>query len=147
MGMMNIKEYHKNHFNYNPVTGKITRDDRANSNGSLDHYGYLIIKVKGKQFKAHRLAWLLHYGDFPENEIDHINCVRNDNRICNLRDVTRGDNNRYNKKKRNKDTGEFGIYIDRTKGLKKKYGTRVNGKTYRFYTIEEAKKFKNESTN
>lgn len=66
-----LKEYILKHFQYK--NGIITRDDRKNSNGSLDKDGYLILKVKNKQFEAHHIVWLLNYGDFPKQEIDHIN--------------------------------------------------------------------------
>lgn len=55
----------KNSFSYDPKTGKIDRLNRKNSNGSYDKDGYLIIKFKGRQYKAHRLAWLLYYGILP----------------------------------------------------------------------------------
>ena len=47
----------------------------------------------------------------------------------------------------NKDTGVRGVYIDRTKGLKKKYATKIDGVTYRFYTVEEADNFRREKLN
>ena len=78
-----MEEYIFKHFKYNK-DGTITRDDRKNSLGSYDKDGYLILKIKGKQFKAHRIAWLLNYGEFPKGEIDHINRCRTDNRIENL---------------------------------------------------------------
>lgn len=40
---------------------------------------------------AHRVVWYLHHGYWPEN-IDHINGIRTDNRICNLREVTHEEN-------------------------------------------------------
>ena len=49
-------KYIRKHFTYNPDTGIITRNDRSNSNGSYDKDGYLIIKVKTRQIKAHRIA-------------------------------------------------------------------------------------------
>lgn len=134
-----FKEYIFKNFSYNPLTGKITRNDRKNSNGSFDKDGYLIIKIKGKQFKAHRLAFLLYYGYFPKKEIDHINRIRTDNRILNLREVTRLENIKNITKKINKNTGEVGIYLDKTKGLKKNICFKYKNKTYRFYSIEEAK--------
>ena len=118
---MKVEDYIKSFFSYDKDTGVLTRLDRKNSIGSLDAYGYLVIKVKGKQYKAHRLAWFLHYGEFPKHNIDHINHIRTDNRIINLRDVTQAENNRNNTKKINKDTGVFGVCLDKTKGLKKKY--------------------------
>lgn len=137
-----IETYIKEHFTIQD--GVIHRDDRKNSEGSLDKDGYLIIKVKTKQFKAHRIAWLLYYGRFPEKEIDHINGNRLDNRKENLRESNRVEQCRNRLYVPNKQTGEIGIYIDHTKGLKKKYATKVNCKSYRFHTLEEAKAFRKE---
>lgn len=138
-----ILEYIANHFSYNPESGMITRDDRRNSAGSFDKDGYLILKIKGNQFKAHRVAWFLHYGVFPEMEIDHINRNRSDNRICNLRDATRTCNIRNMAKTANPETGVIGVYLDKTtKGLKKKFTTRIQGKTYRFYSVQDAIDFR-----
>lgn len=72
---------------YNYLTGKFNWFTRQKT-GNIDKDGYLIIRFKGKAYKAHRLAWLYFYGVWPKNQIDHINGIRNDNRIQNLRDVT-----------------------------------------------------------
>lgn len=55
--------------------------------GGLSKIGYIYIGVKGKHMLAHRMAWLHHYGEWPNGMIDHINGVRSDNRIANLRVV------------------------------------------------------------
>lgn len=140
---MNYEKYILKHFKYNK-NGTIDRDDRKGSNGSLDKDGYLIIKVKGKQFKAHRIVWLLNKGKFPKSELDHINRNRIDNRIENLRESNRKQQVHNQNIKPNKQTGVVGIYIDNTKGLKNKYAfhNRKDGKTYRFRTLEEAIKNK-----
>lgn len=141
MNECELKEYIKKHFHYD--NGIIRRDDRKGSGGSLDKDGYLVIKVKGKQFKAHRIAWLLCYGDFPKSEIDHINRDRLDNRIENLRESTRKEQARNTTRTPNKDTGVVGVYLDKsTKGLKKRFTTRFNKKTYRFYSLEDAINFR-----
>lgn len=140
---MDYEKYILQHFKY--LDGKLIRDDRKNSNGSIDKDGYLIIKVKNKQFKAHRIAWLLNYGNFPNSELDHINRNKLDNRIENLRESNRTQQNRNKNKKPNKQTGQVGIYIDNTKGLKKKYTTKINNKTYRFYTLQEAIEWRKEN--
>lgn len=138
----NLQDYILEHFQYND-DGTITRDDRKGGSGSLDHYGYLVLKIKGIQVKAHQVAWLLNYGKFPTYELDHINRNKTDNRIENLRESYRFEQTNNISRTPNKDTGEIGIYEDRTtKGLKKKFTFRHMGKIYRFYTIQEAKKEK-----
>ena len=127
---------------YCPATGLIKRLDRKNGNGSIDHYGYLIIKIKGVQYKSHRLAWLYQYGSMPSGVIDHINGDKTDNRICNLRDVDQAENCRNANRSKNPDTGFKGVHIDSTNGLKKKYATKINGKSYRFYSALDAYNFR-----
>ena len=102
---MNFNEYLK----YNPETGDIIwiKDRVANKligqiAGNLNCYGYLRIKFNNKPYMAHRLAWFLYYGVWPQNEIDHINGVRTDNRISNLRDVTSSQNQLNRKSHREK---------------------------------------------
>lgn len=56
--------------------------------GSKQKHGHLAVKIDGKNYHLHRLAWLYAYGKFPNNMIDHINGIAYDNRIDNLRDVT-----------------------------------------------------------
>lgn len=138
---MDFAEYIKKHFRYHD-NGTVTRDDRKNSNGSYDKDGYLIIKVKTKQFKAHIIVWLLCNGEFPKCELDHINRDRTDNRIENLRESNRKQQIENREVIPNKETGVVGIHIDRTKGLKAKYAFSHKGKTYRFRTLDEAKEMK-----
>ena len=68
--------------------------------GALDGQGYIHIGFEGKKYKAHRIAWLLHNGEWPEFEIDHINRIRTDNRIKNLRICTRAINMQNKSKQR-----------------------------------------------
>ncbi len=141
-----LKDYILKHFHYND-DGSITRDDRKNSNGSFDKDGYLIIKVKGKQFKAHRIVWLLNYGEFPLYELDHINKIKTDNRIENLRESSRFEQCNNISRQPNKETGAIGIYKDKTKGLLKRFAFNHMGKTYRFQTLDEAVKAKEKLKN
>lgn len=53
---------------------------------------YLCITVDGVKYKAHRLAWLYMTGRMPENDIDHANLIKSDNRFDNLREATRQQN-------------------------------------------------------
>ena len=56
--------------------------------GSVRSDGYAVIKINGMQFMAHRLAWLYTHGVMPQDQIDHLNGDKRDNRIANLRDVS-----------------------------------------------------------
>lgn len=62
--------------------------------GHIDANGYKVGHVLGRGIKAHRAAWAIYYGSYPENQVDHINGERNDNRIENLRDVSQSQNQR-----------------------------------------------------
>ena len=142
-----VIEYIRKNFIYND-DGTFTRLDRRNSTGSLDKDGYLIIKIKGKQYKAHRLVYAYFNGRFPTMEIDHINRDRLDNRIENLRETDRQGNVDNTTKKVNTDTGVVGIYKDKcTKGLKAVYTFHYKGKSYRFRTLKEAINKKEELEN
>lgn len=57
--------------------------------GRIGDEGYVIVNVRGKMMRAHRIGWLMHHGDWPPAEIDHRNLVRHDNRIENLRPADR----------------------------------------------------------
>lgn len=141
--MNTLEEYIKKNFTYSD--GKIYRSDRKGGLGSYDKDGYVIVKIKGKQIKQHRLVWFLCNGYFPSCEIDHINRIRDDNRIENLRLADRKLQIKNTTRLPNKDTGVVGIYIDKTtKGLLAKYSFHKNNKSYRFRTLEEAIKAKEE---
>jgi hypothetical protein len=84
---------------YDPATGvftwRVTRSRKVVEGsvaGSVNNEGYCHIKFCNVNYKAHRLAWLYMYGVWPPNCIDHINRVRNDNRIENLRLATKTQN-------------------------------------------------------
>lgn len=65
---------------------------KGDKTGTLRPDGYIKISIDGKCYLAHRLAWLFMHGAFPENDIDHVNRKRDDNRIANLRLCTRAEN-------------------------------------------------------
>lgn len=78
---------------YDPDTGLLRWKDRRLdalskfSAGAIDKHGYTRIRIHGIDYQGHRIAWLLYYGKFPENQIDHINREKSDNRISNLRNT------------------------------------------------------------
>lgn len=77
--------------------------------GTKSPEGYLRVEINGRCYRVHRLAWLYVYGDWPPHEIDHINGVRYDNRLANLRNASPSQN-QANKGPTNRNTsGHKGV--------------------------------------
>lgn len=101
---------------YNPETGifKWKKAGRGRKNdgtvGCLCANRYLIASVDSNYYYVHRLAWLYVYGEFPPQQTDHINGIRHDNRICNLRAVTGQENARNVSMSRRNTSGRIGVY-------------------------------------
>jgi hypothetical protein len=131
---------------YDPETGDFVRLVRhrrwkaGDKAGTLHSTGYVHIGINKKLYKAHRLAFLYMNGEWPKDEVDHINRDKSDNRWCNLREATRAQN-----------MWNIGMYTTNTSGFKgvywdKQYDTwraeiHRNGKrvfSARFNTAEEA---------
>jgi HNH endonuclease/AP2 domain len=108
-------EYVMQELDYCPDTGlfrwrKTDRMKRAGHvAGSKNSNGYVSIKMLGKSYKAHRLAWLVSHGSWPDGQIDHINRVRDDNRIGNLRVVSNMENATNRGLNRNSTSGITGV--------------------------------------
>ena len=81
--------------------------------GYIDQDGYSRTKVGKNLYLTHRLIWLYKKGYFPENDIDHINRDPNDNRIENLREVSRQCNLRNCGNSKNNSSGVNGIYLSK----------------------------------
>ena len=93
--------------------------------GSVHSKGYVHIRIDGKGYKAHRLAWLYVHGDWPSGEIDHINRVKTDNRMSNLRDVD-GSVNAMNRKVRS--TNASGVSGVRQRSDNGKWSVKIGQK-------------------
>lgn len=87
-----------------------TRYARKEAFTALSSTGYREGAIFRRTFKAHRVAWLLFHGRWPEGQIDHINGNRADNRICNLRDVTQTENNRNQTISLHNSSGFCGVF-------------------------------------
>lgn len=103
---------------YAPEIGVFTwlasRSNRVKAGGVagfLDCEGYVRITVCGRMYFAHRLAWLYVTGEWPANQIDHRDGVRNNNAIANLRDVRHSVNMQNLKHARvdNRSSGLLGV--------------------------------------
>lgn len=113
---MNLtKELLNKYFSYNPEEGIFTRKTSYNSfrkgdiSGSVDSQGYIIISIKGERIKAHRAAMIMTHGKSPDI-VDHINGVKSDNRINNLRAVSSRQSSRNTSKSKRNSSGRVGVY-------------------------------------
>ena len=130
---------------YEPETGRFFSMRPCNEGleiGSINKSnGYKYLNIYGKAYRASRVAWLCAHGKWPKNHVDHINGDRTDNRLENLRDVTRTVNNQniHRPFKTNK-LGFLGVDLDK-KSNRYRASIRHNGKNRtlgRFKTPEEA---------
>jgi hypothetical protein len=84
--------------------------------GSPHNMGYRQITICRKKYLIHRLVWLYHYGNIPD-QLDHINGKRSDNRIENLRECTYSQNHGNKRINRNNTTGYKGVFLDKRDGF------------------------------
>lgn len=102
---------------YDPETGIFTRKVRTSNfirvgaitKKAKKDTGYLMISVDNREYRAHRLAFLFMEGYFPENDVDHIDRNRVNNKWNNLREVSRTCNLRNKAIQRNNTSGVIGV--------------------------------------
>ena len=117
------------YFDYNQSTGLITVKGKYKPVGYQNIRGYIVTQWNGESYKLHRLAWFCYYGVIPGGEIDHINGVRSDNRIVNLRAVSTQENQKNRRVNKNNTSGVIGISrYSRYKTVKWRVRIKVNGK-------------------
>ncbi len=105
-------EFVRQHFGYDHEAGRLTKN--GDYVGWVHSTGYRYVSIDGREYKEHRLIWVLVTGVWPENQIDHKNGVRADNRFENLRDVTGTINQRNRSKLRNNSSGYRGVTFKRS---------------------------------
>ena len=112
-------------------TGKIA--------GYFHQTGYLYVSFKSKTYRVHRLIFLICKGYAPKI-IDHVNCIKHDNRIENLREASNSQN-QYNTTQRNNKPGQKNVFWEATR-KKWRVDIRVGAKRSkmigRFASMEEA---------
>ena len=111
----------------------------GNMAGSKTKTGYTLVGVNSKLYYLHRLVWLYHNGYLP-GEIDHINQIKTDNNIENLREVTRTENSRNKSPSSRSKTGFSGVHWSK-KARKWSVTYMVDGTNTRagyYGTLEEA---------
>lgn len=119
---------------YEPETGDFIwvknttiRDSIGRKVGSKTKNGYLECQIQGERYLLHRLAWFMHYGAWPPGEIDHINCIKTDNRIKNLRLATFCENQQNKGLSESNKSGVKGVCWDKrlSKWKARVYASRV----------------------
>ncbi|MGP2851280.1 HNH endonuclease signature motif containing protein [Serratia sp. BFP-2025] len=81
--------------------------------GCLSNTGYVFISVNNKNHLAHRIIWAMHHGKIPKGLwVDHINHIRHDNRIANLRLVNASDNQKNTSRRTASKSGTTGVHWD-----------------------------------
>lgn len=128
-------EYLRKRLRYEPDTGKLFwldyepmptwwRTRYAGKEAFIveDSLGYRLGKVDDLLLRAHRVIWAMHHGEWPKNEIDHINGNPSDNRIANLRAATRSENEHNKSMRANNTSGVSGVTWDKRRG---KWRTQV----------------------
>jgi hypothetical protein len=113
MNIQKLQEF----IHYDPVTGvliwKKVLSNRTKAGAlcgaNIDSKGYGRVCFDGKQYRTHRVAWALFYGQVPVQQIDHINGNQLDNRIANLRLASNAENSRNCKLSKNNTSGVTGV--------------------------------------
>lgn len=135
-----------NLFNYDSQHGELIwkkkygKSSKKRFAGSLNTKGYSHVGINCKSYPLHRLIFIYHHGYNPENDIDHIDRNTSNNRICNLREVSRQCNVINTGLRATNNTGIKGVLFD---NINKKWRAQitVNYKTYqlgRFIDFTEA---------
>jgi hypothetical protein len=121
-------EYVRSILSYNPENGEFIWRHRPDSSsnwnakwagkmaGTVNEKGYVKIAIFKTQYLAHRLAWVIYYGKWPNGSMDHRNGKRSDNAISNLRVASRSENAMNCRVSSSNSSGVKGVsWYDRTK--------------------------------
>lgn len=107
----------------------------ANING-----GYLVGSVDALQFRSHRAAWAMYYGEWPNGNIDHRNGDTSDNRIKNLRNGSQSQNSRNCRLRKDSSSGHTGVHWHKAAGKWMVHGVGDGRRVYLglFTDLDEA---------
>ena len=116
-------------FNYDPETGVLTwkkpktnRVKIGDVASNLESHGYLGVGIGKNQYRVHRIIWIMNYGNILDNYfIDHINCIKSDNKLENLRVVSKSQNGCNRPAQSNNKSEIKGLYELKQKARGKEY--------------------------
>jgi hypothetical protein len=145
-------EYLRQRLSYDPETGRLywryheKMPTRWNSRwtgvaaGRISQCGYNQVAIYGIRYPSHRIIWAMSYGAWPNGEIDHIDGNRLNNRLGNLRDVSRTENSRNMALRHDSTSGITGVCWDknRSKWIAQIRVNRIRLNLGRFNSFEEA---------
>lgn len=129
-------------FDYNPETGILTWKVKTSKSvkigdvaGFKNSKGHLQVGINRIKYLAHRIIWIMCEGEIPSGyEIDHINMIKNDNRLSNLRLSTSSQNGMNKNTHKDNKSGIKGLseWADRngTRYLSCRIATTINNKPY-----------------
>lgn len=130
----------RSHFCSDVVHARVNTLRAGKAAGTIDRFGYVCIAIDGSLYKAHRLAYFLSTGAMPDGDIDHINGVKCDNRMCNIRSVSKLENMRNSCMPSSNTSGVVGVSLAKGGGRWRAY-ISIRGK-YKslgsFIRIEDA---------
>lgn len=100
---------------FSAETGKLYwRSNGAEAFTAVGNHGYLTGSYRGSaRLLAHRVAWAIFTGEWPRDHIDHVNGIKTDNRLDNLRQATRSENMRNMRLRKNNSSGFKGVHWHR----------------------------------
>lgn len=111
-------EYVDRLLSYDPQTGiftrKVSRGHRKKGAVAGTLNKYIVIRIDNVGYPAQDIAWLLYYGEWPENTVDHRDLDKTNNRINNLREATNSQNNYNRPKQTNNTSGYKGVYWNKS---------------------------------
>lgn len=117
-------DYVRSILDYDPETGGFRWREREDVSaqwngkhagtraGCVHNNGYIQISLNDRLYNAHRLAWLITTDSWPRQQIDHIDRDRSNNRIANLRQATRSENQHNRGAASNNTSGKKGVVYD-----------------------------------
>ncbi len=135
-------------FTYSPDTGILVRAKKVKGGVnagdevglSVNSAGYKQVTINGKSYLLHRIIWLYVNGSLPVEIMDHINRDKTDNRICNLRLVSKRENNINQGLRKDNTTGYKGVSYSKSKRKYVSHMRDIGKRVYlgAFTTAQEA---------
>lgn len=134
-------------FRWNRPAGRWERISPGSVAGRCNAEGYRYLHLRGEEYRACRVAWLLMTGEWPKEQIDHRNGNPSDDRFENLRECTQSENKANSRRYKNNSSGFKGVGYDGSKSRARYYAKiSKDGKVHHigwYMTAQEAHEARN----